>query len=68
MNQYNTNNVNGRRTTPEFKKELDFHVPVGANIIELKDCSDDVLAELGGRAERLLRKTKLLSKEEGIQH
>jgi len=64
MNQYNANNVNGHRARPEFKKELDFYVPVGAILIELKDCSDDVLgAELEGSAKRILR----LSKEEEFQ-
>ena len=45
MNQYNNNNQNqnktkGPRTGPEFEKKMDFHVPVGALLIELKDCSD----------------------------
>jgi hypothetical protein len=68
LNQYNARNVDGNRTRPEFKKELDFYIPVGAIIVELKDCSDDVLgAEPGSSSERILRKTKLLSKEEDIQ-
>lgn len=42
MNQYNQKNkTNGPRTGPEFKKEMDFYVPVGAILVELKDCSDE---------------------------
>jgi hypothetical protein len=68
MNQYNANNVNGHRTRPEFKKELDFYVPFGAVIIELKECYDDVPeAEPENIPERILRKTTLLSKEEDFQ-
>jgi hypothetical protein len=68
MNQYNQNKVRGLGTRPEFEREMDFYVPVGVILVELKDCSDDVLgAEPGSSTERIPRKTKLLSKEEDFQ-
>lgn len=64
MNQYSQNKIKGPGTGPEFKKELDFYVPIGAILIELKDCYDDVPgAEPGSGPERIERKTLLLSKD-----
>jgi hypothetical protein len=42
MNQYDQNGINGIGTKPKFEKVMDFYVPVGAILIELRDCSDQV--------------------------
>jgi hypothetical protein len=34
------NEIDGRRTWPEFEKEMQFYVPVGVILIELEDFSD----------------------------
>jgi hypothetical protein len=53
MNQYNQKNkTNGTRTGPEFEKEMDIYVPVGAILVELKDCSDK--ADGGGIESKIL--------------
>jgi hypothetical protein len=36
----NQNEIDGRRTWPEFEKEMHFYVPVGVILFDLKECSD----------------------------
>jgi len=55
LNQYNASNVNSHRTRPEFEREMDFYVPVGVILIELKDYSDHMLgAELRGKVNEAI--------------
>lgn len=34
------NEKNGERTSPEFKRELDFFIPVGVVLVEIEECSE----------------------------
>jgi hypothetical protein len=40
MHQYNQNEIDGRRTWPEFEKEMHFYVHVGVILIELENCPE----------------------------